>query len=204
MDLQSSSSNSVGVSTRRPATRQAYTASQKLEVIKFAEEHGNRAAERHFKVAEKCVRLWRKNKVGLSLMPPTKMACRRGKMHWPELEEELKGWVLQKKINSEPINSQVIRMQALRIAREKDIGAFHATQSWFYNFMNRNNMWVFIPKVGAGDKKPRGRPKKNSKMDSQPTNCLGNELQYSLMPLPCSSMALEPIITIQTEEAVTP
>ncbi|KAM7441280.1 hypothetical protein ABFA07_009680 [Porites harrisoni] len=42
--------------------RQSYTTSEKLKIIQFAEEHGNRAAQREFGIAESNVRLWRKSK----------------------------------------------------------------------------------------------------------------------------------------------
>jgi hypothetical protein len=40
----------------------SYTASYKLKVISFAEQFGNRAAEREFGVLESNVRYWRKQK----------------------------------------------------------------------------------------------------------------------------------------------
>ena len=42
--------------------RQSYTVSDKLRIIQFAEQNGNRAAEREFGVSESNVRLWRKSK----------------------------------------------------------------------------------------------------------------------------------------------
>ena len=41
--------------------RQSYTVSDKLRIIQFAEQHGNRAAEREFGVSESNVRLWQKS-----------------------------------------------------------------------------------------------------------------------------------------------
>ena len=43
----------------------SYTASYKLKVISFAEQFGNRAAEREFGILESCVRYWRKQKEAL-------------------------------------------------------------------------------------------------------------------------------------------
>jgi hypothetical protein len=40
----------------------SYTASYKLKVISFAEQFGNRAAEREFGIRESNVRYWRKQK----------------------------------------------------------------------------------------------------------------------------------------------
>ena len=44
--------------------RRSYTAVFKLQVISYAEEHGNRAAGRKFDVDESNVRKWRRNKRG--------------------------------------------------------------------------------------------------------------------------------------------
>ena len=52
--------------------RQSYTVSEKLRIIQFAEQHGNRAAEREFGVSESNVRLWRKSKENLEKMPRLK------------------------------------------------------------------------------------------------------------------------------------
>ena len=38
--------------------RQSYTVSDKLRIVNFAEQHGNRAAEREFGVSESNIRLW--------------------------------------------------------------------------------------------------------------------------------------------------
>ena len=54
--------------------RQSYTVSNKLRIIQFAEQHGNRAAEREFGVSKSNVRLWRKSKENLEKMPQLKRA----------------------------------------------------------------------------------------------------------------------------------
>ena len=69
--------------------RQSYTTSEKLKIIKFAEEHGNRAAQREFGIAESNVRLWRKSKENLQKMPRLQRADRGRKAAWPRLEQDL-------------------------------------------------------------------------------------------------------------------
>jgi hypothetical protein len=68
----------------------SYTASYKLKMISFAEQFGNRAAEREFGILESRVRYWRKQKEALS---NTKSDCRafRGPKagNYPALEDEL-------------------------------------------------------------------------------------------------------------------
>ena len=58
--------------------RRSYTAVFKLQVISYAEEHGDRAAGRKFDVDESNVRKWRRNKEDIKKMPSMKKA-RRGK-----------------------------------------------------------------------------------------------------------------------------
>ena len=38
--------------------RQSYTTAEKLKVIQFAEQHGNRSAQREFGIAESNICLW--------------------------------------------------------------------------------------------------------------------------------------------------
>ena len=49
--------------------RKAYSAKEKLTIIKYAEEHGNRCAGRQFDVSEASVREWRRKKSQLETMP---------------------------------------------------------------------------------------------------------------------------------------
>ena len=62
-------------SKRKPS---CYNAVFKLMVVEFAEEYGNRTAEREYTISEKVVRDWRKAKESLLDMPKTKKA-RQGK-----------------------------------------------------------------------------------------------------------------------------
>lgn len=75
-------------------TRRSFTSERKLEIVSYAEQHGNRAAEREFSVSEKNVRDWRKAKSVLSVMPKKKRARRGGTAKWPELERAVKQYVI--------------------------------------------------------------------------------------------------------------
>jgi len=82
--------SSIGLKRKH---RSSYDASFKLQVVEFAEQSSNMAAERQFGVCEKQVREWRKQKSILQELPKTKRA-RRGKVaSFPLLEEELRQWV---------------------------------------------------------------------------------------------------------------
>ena len=88
------------MATKLTATKpQSYSVSEKLRIVNFAEQNGNRAAEREFGVSESNVRLWRKRKENLENMPRLKRANRRKTATWPELEVDLLSWITEKRIN---------------------------------------------------------------------------------------------------------
>ena len=80
---------SITVNLRDRLWRQSYTTSEKLMIIQFAEEHGNRAAQREFVIAESNVRLWHKSKGNLQKMPRLQSVNRGRKATWPRLESLL-------------------------------------------------------------------------------------------------------------------
>ena len=76
--------------------RRAFTAKEKLAAIAFAEAQGNRAAGREFSVDESCIRQWRKQKSKLQAMPATKKADRGKSEQFPQMEEKVLEWVLER------------------------------------------------------------------------------------------------------------
>jgi len=58
--------------TKMSSKRMKYTAKFKLQVVKFAQESNNCAANREFGVNEKLVRDWRKQVQKLKCMPKNK------------------------------------------------------------------------------------------------------------------------------------
>ena len=74
----------VNMAKKLTATEsQSYTVSEKLRMVNFAEQNGNRAAEREFGVSESNVWLWRKSKENLENMPRLKCANRGKTATWP-------------------------------------------------------------------------------------------------------------------------
>jgi hypothetical protein len=80
-----------------PKNRKSYTSVEKLEIVGYAERNNNRSAARLYGVDEKQVRNWRKEKTILQAMKPTKRARRLGKERWPELELDLKKWIMEER-----------------------------------------------------------------------------------------------------------
>jgi len=64
-----------------------YTARYKLQVVKYAEEHRNRSAERHFgpPPTEKMIQPWRHQKDILNNLHKGKRANRGKHAKWPEV-----------------------------------------------------------------------------------------------------------------------
>ena len=124
--------------------RQSYTVSDKLRIIRFAEQHGNRAAKREFGVSESNVRLWRKSKENLEEMPRLKRANRGKKAAWLELEVDLLAWITEKRNNGLAILPSIVRLKALELAKNKKYripeGHFKADNHWCQRFMKRNGL----------------------------------------------------------------
>ena len=71
-----------------------YSASFKLQVVKFASDNSNNsAASRKFGIDEKLVRDWRRKIDNIKSLPKTKCADRGRKYQWPELEKKVVEWV---------------------------------------------------------------------------------------------------------------
>jgi len=124
--------------------RQSYTVSEKLRIIQFAEQNGNRAAQREFGVTESNVRLWRKSKENLEKMPWLKRANRGKKAAWPELETDLLAWITKKRKNGLAIFLFIVRLKALELSKDVKYnipeGHFKARNHWCQHFMKRNNL----------------------------------------------------------------
>ena len=69
--------------------RTSYTAALKLEVVEYAKENGNCAAERKFGISEKLARDWRKKEDALRIIKKMKRALRGKKPRWGALEADL-------------------------------------------------------------------------------------------------------------------
>ena len=117
---------------------------EKLKIIQFAEEHGNRAAQREFGIAESNVRLWRKSKENLEKMPRLQRADRGRKAAWPRLEQDLMAWITEKRNNGLAILPAMVRLKALEISKdakyEIPVGHFKASNHWCQRFMKRNGL----------------------------------------------------------------
>jgi hypothetical protein len=142
-----------------PETRKSYTAKTKIEIIKYAELKGNREASRQYNINESSIRGWRKQKDKLMLMESDRRTFRKGSPYWPELEKQLAVWVENERNLGKNITSFHIKIEALKMARQRNINNFRyilfnslrshslifilsssGTKKWCYSFMKRNGI----------------------------------------------------------------
>lgn len=124
--------------------RQSYTMAEKLKVIQFAEQHGNRSAQREFDIAESNIRLWRRSKENLEKMPRLQRANRGKKAAWPRLEQDVMAWITEKRNNGLAILPTMIRLKAIELSKDLQYdfpaGQFKASNHWCQQFMKRNGL----------------------------------------------------------------
>ena len=88
--------------------RISYKIPFKLEVVKYAKEHGNRAVERHFgpPPTEKMIQEWRKQEDQLQKMDKTKQCFRGHAAKWPQLEIDMKEWITRHRNNGFSVSTE--------------------------------------------------------------------------------------------------
>lgn len=122
--------------------RKSYTSDFKLTVITFAKEKGNRAAGREFSVDEKSIREWRKDEDNLASLHPRKRARRGRVAKWPNLEANLKQWILTQRQTNRSVSTVAIKLKARLMAAEMHITDFKGGVNWVFKFMKRNGLSV--------------------------------------------------------------
>ncbi|KAJ7303161.1 hypothetical protein JRQ81_012094 [Phrynocephalus forsythii] len=143
-DVGSGISENQMPETEKVNKRISYSAKFKLNVIRYAKEHGNRAAERLFgsPPTECMIRQWRKQEEKLLKMPTRKRALRGKPAKWPNLEQRLKAWVMEQRQSGLYVSTKVIQCQARRFASEMKIADFTGKAKWCFNFMRREGLAV--------------------------------------------------------------
>lgn len=120
----------------------SFTCSEKLKVIKDAEENGNRASARKFDVSESCIRDWRKKKELLLNSSANRRAFRGQKAKFPVVEAKLTDYILEKRELGYAVSTEMCRLKVLVIAREENIKDFKASRGWIVRMFERNNLSV--------------------------------------------------------------
>lgn len=131
--------------------RKSYSAGYKLQVVKFAAEHGNRAAGRTYGVNEKLVRDWRKVEASLAAMKTTKKANRGLKARWPQLEERVRQWVIEQRAAGRRLSAARLCLHAQVLATAMNLTDFAGGRSWCFRFMQRNRLSIRARTTVSGE-----------------------------------------------------
>ena len=118
-----------------------YSASFKLQVVKFASDNSNNsAASRKFGIDEKLVRDWRRKIDNIKSLPKTKCADRGRKCQWPELEKKVVEWVEENRKSGLAVTRNLIHLHAKKTAQQMNINNFLVSSGWCTRFMKRNKL----------------------------------------------------------------
>jgi len=111
--------------------------------VNSAEKHGNRAAERRFDSPQtEMIREWRKQRKGLIKADKSKKLYVHVLLKWPKFEEYLKNWIIDHRKNGITVSTEMILIEARRLAIEMSITDFAGTTSWCERFMGRNGLYM--------------------------------------------------------------
>ena len=118
-----------------------YSASFKLQVVKFASDNSNNsAASRKFGIDEKLVRDWRRKIDNIKSLPKTKCADRGRKCQWPELEKKVVEWVEENRKSGLAVTRNLIRLHTKKTPQQMNIDNFLVSSGWCTRFMKRNKL----------------------------------------------------------------
>ena len=109
-----------------------YSASFKLQVVKFASDNSNNsAASQKFGIDEKLVRDWRRKIDNIKSLPKTKCADRGRKCQWPELEKKVVEWVEENRKSGLAVTRNLIRLHAKKTTQQMNIDNFLVSSGFF-------------------------------------------------------------------------
>lgn len=124
-----------------------------MEVIKYAEIHGNRPASRRFQVNERRIREWRSNRNEIEALARSKGGKQKNRLTGggrkplsTGLEELLLEWIYNRRAQGLPLSCRLIMEKAeisyrdLKGCSDKDQGDFKASRGWLARFLKRNNL----------------------------------------------------------------
>jgi len=120
----------------------SYSTAFKIEVVNYAEKHGNQAGERRFGSPPTEMMIWeqRKQRKDLIKADKSKKPLRSCAPKWPNLEEYVKNWIIDHRKNGIAVSTKKILIEARRLAIEMSIINFAGTTSWCERFMRRNGL----------------------------------------------------------------
>uniref|UniRef100_A0A0K0FPS0 HTH CENPB-type domain-containing protein n=1 Tax=Strongyloides venezuelensis TaxID=75913 RepID=A0A0K0FPS0_STRVS len=133
--------------------RKSYTAEFKLNVNNDARIFGTRATAFKFEVGENMIRRWKQQEEKLTTCSRNKRAFRGMIPRWPEFEEIMKNWVIDRRTRNRGVTTIMVRKEAIQVAAKFGLVDFCAGSHWCQNFMNRNG-FVVRRKTSVGQPLP--------------------------------------------------
>lgn len=123
-------------------SKNKYTFSFKLKVIKFAEEKGKHAAAKFFNDDRKRVREWSQNKSKIENGSKTqKRLPGAGRpVKYKEIDQKLMIWFKEKRSAGIHVTGKAMRIEALRLHKENGSQSFKASLGWFNKFKRRHKI----------------------------------------------------------------
>ena len=112
--------------------RTSYTAKFKLEVVKYVEETGKRAAGRKYDVDSKNIRLRVDHKTSLEKTNKNKQAFRGKELKYPQVETELLQCIRKARAGRFAVSVEMFQLEARKIANKLNISSneFKASYGW--------------------------------------------------------------------------
>lgn len=121
--------------------RNSYDVRYKLEVIEFAQQSSNCAAERKYGVSEKMVRDWRSKEEKIRNASSKSVKKLRTVLSpYDDLEMKLKDWIIELRSNGYIVTRPTVRLRALQLAKDFGHPEFKASAGWCTRFFNRNGL----------------------------------------------------------------
>ena len=104
------------------STRMSFSNKFKLKAVEIAEQIGNRAAAKQLRISETNVRRWRQEVVAISQAPKNKCCTKaRTGAKFPQIDKQVCTFIDQKRNDGLGVSRSLIRLEALRIARQLGI-----------------------------------------------------------------------------------
>jgi hypothetical protein len=109
-----------------------YSVSFKLQVVPYAEKHGNRPAGHTFDVNEQCVWVWGKQKQRLENAPRSKWAFFDKQCTVSHIEDELCAYVMCLRKSGYTVSTEMLYLEASKISQKFNIlvTEFKAGYGW--------------------------------------------------------------------------
>ena len=149
-----------GQSSHKGMKLKSYSIEFKLKAIAYAEEKGNHAAGREYKVDRKSIRTWRKSKDKLlelsagSTGGATRKRLKGGgrKVHDAKFEKILIEWVYAVASEGHKISGPVLIAHAQQLQKNhKDANGLNFSNGWLEKFINRNKLHSLMSSEQSGN-----------------------------------------------------